>query len=136
MWSSMAVELSTSFLKHGWTAAILKCKHVNVRFYPLPSPRSLSASCKMRHRNSGSSRRQQSKKIYRVQLPKKASIQSTGSEESDSENSNMDILSNLIDETITNDTTDVNVAADSSEEKISSSLILLRDTKLLVHSND
>lgn len=66
---------------------MLDCKHFNVRYYSLPSPRLLTVSCKMRQRNSSlPPRRPQAKKIVPAQLPQNDNLMPDVSELSDSEN--------------------------------------------------
>ncbi|KAL7591946.1 probable starch synthase 4, chloroplastic/amyloplastic isoform X1 [Lactuca sativa] len=84
----MAGKLSTCFLSHQWSCCtVLDCKHLNVRFYSLPSPRFATVSCKIRQRNSSlPPRRPQAKKIIPAQIPQNDNLMTPGNENSDSEN--------------------------------------------------
>ncbi|CAI9293097.1 unnamed protein product [Lactuca saligna] len=84
----MAGKLSTCFLSHQWSCCtVLDCKHLNVCFYSLPSPRFATVSCKIRQRNSSlPPRRPQAKKIIPAQIPQNDNLMTPGNENSDSEN--------------------------------------------------
>lgn len=104
----MASKLSTCFLCNGWSRS--NCRKSNVRF-PVPSRRSLPASCKMRQRNlSSNNRKQQAKKVPLDQPSTNANIHQNVEESAESESTSTNNISSLNQESIS----DVNAEPEST----------------------
>ncbi|CAL5409157.1 unnamed protein product [Camellia sinensis] len=125
----MAAKLSSCFLSHGWN--VLNCKHSNLRLSPLPSYRSLPASCKMRQRNFSSQQKRPARKVSPGQLPTNANLRTNVDEDSESETPLTDKISSFNREHISDDDVDLIIATEDTNEKDLNSLTLLNEIQPL-----
>lgn len=129
----MEAKLATNFLSQRWCYGRgFNSKQLNVQFWSSPSQSLLSASCKMRNRNSSSqNKKQQLKKIYPVR-PTNVDSQGLGDDDSDSKNSLNNSLPILEDAAAE----DVDAIPEVEQSNESRSLTLLRKDRSLSVDED